>query len=39
MVIGGVSSRGGSQEVAKPMASTQLKMEDDCILCNMIETF
>jgi hypothetical protein len=37
--MGGVFWRGGSQEVIKPTASAQLKMEDTCILCNVIETF
>jgi hypothetical protein len=39
MVMGGVSWRGGSQEVAKPMAITQFKMEDTYIFCNVIEVF
>jgi hypothetical protein len=39
MVMGGVFWKGGSQEVAKPMAIAQLKMEDTCIFCNVIETF
>jgi hypothetical protein len=37
--MGGVSSKGGSQEVAKPMIIAQLKMEDVCIFCNVIEIF
>jgi hypothetical protein len=37
--MGGVSWRGGSREVVKFMATTQLKMEDACIFCNVIETF
>jgi hypothetical protein len=39
MVMGGVSWRGGSREVVKPTTSAWLKMEDACILCNMIEFF
>jgi hypothetical protein len=40
VVMGGVSWRGGSQEVAKPTAIARLKMEEDaCILCNVIEIF
>ncbi len=39
MVMGGVSWRGGSCKVAKPMTTTQLKMEDTCILRNVIEIF
>jgi hypothetical protein len=31
--------KGGSQEVASPTATTQLKMEDACNLCNVIKTF
>jgi hypothetical protein len=37
--MGGVSWRGGSQEVIKLTTTTQLKMEDTCILCNVIKTF
>jgi hypothetical protein len=37
MVIGGVSWRGGSQEVAKLTIIAQVKMEDVCILCNVIK--
>jgi hypothetical protein len=39
MVMEGVSWRSGSQEVAKPMTTSQLKMEDACIFCNVIEFF
>jgi hypothetical protein len=39
MVMGSVSWRGGSWEVAKPTAIAWLKMEHACILCNVIETF
>ncbi len=39
MVMGGVSWKGGSGEVAKPMAIARLKMEDVCIFYNVIETF
>jgi hypothetical protein len=39
MVMGGVSWKGGSQELVKPMTITRLKMEDACILCNLIEFF
>jgi hypothetical protein len=39
MVMGGLSSRGGSQEVDRSMTIAQLKMEDACILCNVIEIF
>jgi hypothetical protein len=39
MVMGGVFWRGGSQEVAKPMATAWLKMEDTCIFGNVIEFF
>jgi hypothetical protein len=35
--MGGAFSRGGSWEVARPTATAQLKMEDVCILCNVIE--
>jgi hypothetical protein len=37
--MGGVSSMGGSWEMARPMATTQFKMEDACIICNVIEFF
>ncbi len=37
MMMGGVSSRGGSREVDRFMAIVQLKMEDVCILRNVIE--
>jgi hypothetical protein len=39
MVMGRVSWRGGSQDVVRPMVTTQLKMEGACILCKMIEIF
>jgi hypothetical protein len=39
MEMGDVSWRGGSQEVAKPTTTIQLKMEDSCSLCNVIEIF
>jgi len=39
MMRGVVSWRGGSQEVVKPTTITQIKMEDVCILCNVIEIF
>jgi hypothetical protein len=37
--MGGVCWRGGSQEIAKPLATARLKMEDVCILYNVIKTF
>jgi hypothetical protein len=37
--MGGVFWRGGSQKVAKPTTIAQLKMEDACILRNVIELF
>jgi hypothetical protein len=37
--MGDVSWRGGSHEVARPMATTWLKMEDAYNLCNVIEMF
>jgi hypothetical protein len=37
--MGGVFWKGGSQEVVRPMAIAQLKMEDVCILCNVIKNF
>ncbi len=37
VVMGGVFWRSGSQEVIKPIITTQLKMEDTCILCNVIK--
>jgi hypothetical protein len=37
--MGSVFWRGGSQEVTKPMAIIRLKMENVCILCNVIKTF
>jgi hypothetical protein len=33
-----VSRRGGSQEVVRPTATSQLKMENACIFCNVMET-
>jgi hypothetical protein len=36
MVMGGVFGRGGSWEIAKPMATAQLNMVDICIFCNVI---
>jgi hypothetical protein len=38
-MMGGVSWRGGSWEVTKFTTITWLKMEDVCILCNVIEVF
>jgi hypothetical protein len=35
--MGGVCWRGGSQEVARPSTITWFKMQDACILCNVIE--
>jgi len=35
--MGGVPPRGGSWEIARPIVIAQLKMEDVCILCNIIE--
>jgi hypothetical protein len=35
----GVFGRGGSREVTKPTTTAQLKMENACILRNVIETF
>jgi hypothetical protein len=37
--MGGVFWKGGSQELVKPTTTTQLKMEDTCIFCNVIEFF
>jgi len=37
--MGSVSWRGGSREVVKPMVTARFKMEDACILCNVIENF
>jgi hypothetical protein len=37
--MGDVSSRIGSQEVARPIAIASLKMEDACTLCNVIKFF
>jgi hypothetical protein len=34
-----LEGRGGSQEVVRPMATSQLKMENACIFCNVIEIF
>jgi hypothetical protein len=31
--------KGGNWEVARPTAIARLKMEDACILCNVIEFF
>jgi hypothetical protein len=39
MVMGGMFWNGGSWEVAKPTVNAQLKMEDICILSNVIEIF
>ncbi len=39
MVMRGVFGRGGSREVTKPTTTAQLKMENACILRNVIETF
>jgi hypothetical protein len=39
MVMGSAFWKGGSHEVARPIAIIQLKMEDACILCNVIEIF
>jgi hypothetical protein len=39
MVMGGLFSKGGSREVAKPIAIARLRMEDVCILYNVIEIF
>ncbi len=38
-MIGGVSWRGGSQEVIIPTTIGQLKMDGACILYNVIEIF
>ncbi len=37
MVMGGVSWMGGNQELVRPTTATWFKMEDVCILCNVIE--
>jgi hypothetical protein len=37
IAMGGVSRRVGIQEVARPSAIAQLKMQDVCMLCNIIE--
>jgi len=37
--MGDGSWRGGSWEVAKLTTTVQLKMEDSCIICNVIEIF
>jgi len=39
MVMGGVFWRGESREVVRLIVTTQLEMEDVCILCNIIENF
>ncbi len=39
MAMGGVSYKGESPEVARPTAIVRLKIEDDCILCKVIEIF
>jgi hypothetical protein len=39
MVMGGVSWRGGSWEVAKLIVIAWLKMEDTCIFYNVIKKF
>ncbi len=39
VVMGGVSWRGGSWEVARPMITAQLKMANVCIFYNVIEFF
>jgi hypothetical protein len=39
VVMGVVSLKGGSQEVVRPMATAQFKMEDVYIFCNVIEIF
>ncbi len=39
MVMGGVSRRDGSRELARPIATAQLKMENACILCNISDIF
>ncbi len=39
MVMGSVSWKVGSWEVVKLTTTTQLKMEDACILCNVIKLF
>jgi hypothetical protein len=36
---GGHALKGGNQEVAKPIITAWLKMEDACILCNVIKNF
>jgi len=38
VVMGGMSWRGGSWEVTKPMVITWFKMEDVYIFCDMIKT-
>jgi hypothetical protein len=39
VVMVGVSWRGGSQKLTKLASTTQFKMEDVCILCNVIDIF
>ncbi len=39
VVMDVMSLKGGSQEVTRPMAIAQFKMEDVCILYNVIEIF
>jgi hypothetical protein len=39
VVMKGVFWRGGSQEVARPITTTWIKMEDGCILCIAVEFF
>jgi hypothetical protein len=39
MEMGDMFWKGGSKEVAKPMAIAWLKMEGTCYLCNVIEMF
>ncbi len=37
VVMGGVSLRVESWGIVKPVVTIQLKVEDVCILCNVIE--
>jgi len=37
--MGNVFWRGGSREIGRPKATTQLKMEDACSFYNVIEIF
>jgi hypothetical protein len=37
--MGVMSLKDGSQEIARHMATTQFKMKDVYILCNVIEIF